>query len=193
MGIIGIIAALTIPGLVQNTQKREYYSAYKKAYSAGANAFERQVADFAYVKLVSDSDPSANPKKNFIAFKSYFNVIKDCTNSSGHAECWDDSGEMIFSTMPHATAAAFVDASGTAWVMAYLNSDVILIDTNGTKGPNHYGKDRWMLMPADEDGNRACFTYKTAVTLKQHAGDYTSYNPGYCQHPPCYYNSAIMK
>lgn len=191
--IIGVISALTIPSLLQNVENKQYFAAYKKAYAAACNAMELQSNDLNYFRMTSDSDTSGNAQKNFIAFMFYFNVVKNCTNGSNHQECWDDTGEKICNNMPQSNSLAFVDASGMSWAMAFGFSDVIFVDTNGTQGPNHYGKDRWMFMPVDENGKRSATAKTIPVSVLPHGGDYTSYNSSYCQHPPCLYRSALYK
>ena len=43
--VIGVIAAITVPTLIQNTQKQEYVSALKKAYSTLSQATQQIIAE----------------------------------------------------------------------------------------------------------------------------------------------------
>ena len=45
LGIIGIVAAMTIPTLIQNYQKRAYVAGLQKAYAQLAQAFKLAMAD----------------------------------------------------------------------------------------------------------------------------------------------------
>src|SRR5574344_2464157 len=45
LGIIGIVAALTIPTLMMNAQKHEYVTGLKKFYSTWNNGFAQMLAD----------------------------------------------------------------------------------------------------------------------------------------------------
>src|SRR5574344_1534418 len=45
LGIIGIVAALTIPTLMMNAQKHEYVTGLKKFYSTWNNGFAQLLAD----------------------------------------------------------------------------------------------------------------------------------------------------
>ena len=33
LAVIGVVAAMTLPSLIQNTQKQQYFTAFKKIYS----------------------------------------------------------------------------------------------------------------------------------------------------------------
>ena len=45
LGIIGVVAAITIPGLITNYQKRSTATQLKKAYSLLVNASRQAIAD----------------------------------------------------------------------------------------------------------------------------------------------------
>ena len=45
LGIIGVVAALTLPTLIQNHQKQVYVTQLKKAYSIYSNMFNKMAAD----------------------------------------------------------------------------------------------------------------------------------------------------
>src|SRR5574344_915178 len=51
LGIIGIVAALTIPTLMANVQKQQYVTALKKFYSTQTEGFARMLAEDNVEKL----------------------------------------------------------------------------------------------------------------------------------------------
>src|SRR5574344_1279612 len=51
LGIIGIVAALTIPTLMANVQKQQYVTALKKFYSTQSEGFARMLAEENVEKL----------------------------------------------------------------------------------------------------------------------------------------------
>lgn len=58
LGIIGVVAAMTLPTLIQNHQKQTYIAGLKKAMSVSANMFKQmqadeEVSDFASTELFS--------------------------------------------------------------------------------------------------------------------------------------------
>ena len=50
--IIGVIAAMTIPTLMNNTNKQEYVSKLKKAYATLSQATNRIIADEGLAQLI---------------------------------------------------------------------------------------------------------------------------------------------
>lgn len=63
LGIIGIVAALTIPTLINNYQKKAYIAALQKTYSQTQNAFKLMMADEG-VDFLSQTKFFAELKRN---------------------------------------------------------------------------------------------------------------------------------
>src|SRR5574344_232947 len=80
LGIIGIVAALTIPTLMQQIQDNEFKNAAKVAYSKSSQVVSQIVND--YGDIYSNFGPE-HPIKFKAEFMKYFKVIKDC----GMANC----------------------------------------------------------------------------------------------------------
>ncbi|MDD3237980.1 MAG: type II secretion system protein [Candidatus Gastranaerophilales bacterium] len=130
--IIGIIAALTIPSLLNKTNDEEKKVGVKKAYS---------VLHQAVMKFEADSGEN----------------LEDLTNKCSDDQCWYDEFYSkyfnIVSSMPPEQAKAcheIDDYSGTitfytADGMAFsISNNYILIDVNGDRGPNtitHYANE----------------------------------------------------
>lgn len=156
IGIIGIVAAITIPILINNIQDAQYKSAYKKAYSMLSQAMGLANADNEFVDAPS-LNPSPNGfQQNFLTLMSKFKVVKSCINNN-NSECWDSAGEKyglgFSSGYPVSNCYAFIDSSGTAWSQYYWGSSTIFADTNGFKKPNQWGKDRFVFNIVDKNGN----------------------------------------
>ncbi len=189
LGIIGVVAALTIPTLISNFQDQEYKIAYKKAFSLASQAWTSAVSDYRVDSRTSWTDKESRIN-NFMTFKSYFKVIKDC-DSNNNAECWDSSGEKYYTNAPMASGSAFIDSSGMAWSIT-SNGDgqgqEILVDTNGMKKPNKYGQDRFLFIPQTIDGGAVGLPIKIIPSKS----DYTSEDSNVCPSGdvhPCYYQS----
>ncbi|MDR1326953.1 MAG: type II secretion system GspH family protein [Heliobacteriaceae bacterium] len=74
LGIIGVVAALTLPGLINSLQKRELQIALKKNYSVISQAFMAMEQD-----LGENIDGSSYPVYTFFPeFKKYFKTVRDC-------------------------------------------------------------------------------------------------------------------
>lgn len=74
LGIIGIIAAMTIPNLVKKWEERAIISKYKKMYSTLANAYYMAVADNGNPEHWALSDRASLLK----IFEPYLNVTERC-------------------------------------------------------------------------------------------------------------------
>lgn len=198
--IIGVIAGVTIPSLLQSTRQKEYYTGYKKAFSVASQAFERQVADYNYKTIIARQD--TNNQENFVEFSKYFSVSKQCFNNN-NKECWDEKGEKLYAnSQPTNDSYAFVDTSGMAWSLYSNGENILLVDMNGLKGPNEYGKDRWYLIPINEKGDREGGNGPNGKAVNmapfnpnsENGGvvnDITTFNAGWCQHPPCKIKTAL--
>lgn len=154
LGIIGVVAAMTIPILIQNSQEQEYKTAYRKAYSVLSQSLLYAKNDNSLVALIYSAGTTQGAEEDFAALKQSFSVVTDCT-ASNTSDCWA-SGETFRSEV--VAAPAFVDKSGVGWKMnrtnAQANAAYILVDTNGLKKPNQYGKDRFpfIFRVTDVDG-----------------------------------------
>lgn len=146
LGIIGVVAAMTIPTLLNNINDSQYKTAYRKAYSALSQAFLSAKQNGDIIPLTGTYS-SQGMETDFAALQNQFKVIKSCA-SSGTEGCWDTTGEQwrgeLFSTQ------GFIDSSGMTWKLRNKDTanvvPVILVDTNGFKKPNVYGKDRFPLL-----------------------------------------------
>lgn len=191
LGIVGIIAEMTIPTLVKNTQEQEYKVAYKKAFSVASQVVMKAFNDYNLVPRPAYGDIPSR-LSNFNAFKSYFKISKDC-NTSNNSECWA-SGEMYVGGYPLNNAYAFIDASGMSWSILDnfgAVNDEILIDTNGFKPPNKYGQDRFALKLDDETGSPALGIPLKVVPYQ----DFNSYDANRCisgNTHPCYNTTWLL-
>lgn len=149
LGIIGVVAGMTIPILMNAINDANYKTAYKKAFSAANNAFKQATVDgTTYVPMSSQSD-TTNACINWQIFSSQFKKTKECINDDAD-KCWNmNTGVETSNGAPTSQVYAFIDSSGMSWAMrrrcsandTYVN--YFLVDTNGFKSPNQFGKDRW--------------------------------------------------
>lgn len=155
LGIIGVVASITIPVLMNNIQDAQFKTAYKKAYSVANQALQKATSENLLVPASGEGD-ATNHIANFFAFMSEFKIAKQCINDD-YQNCWDDGGEK-FGLLWNSTGFpqhslytyAFIDNSGVAWCMYYYGYFAMFIDVNGFKGPNQWGKDRFVLRTVNE-------------------------------------------
>lgn len=88
LGIIGIVAAMTLPTLVAKYKDKELASRTKKAYSAIQQAAQLALATYRtpgdYSSLFDITKTSAEVMKNY---QKYFNGAKYCEPETGNKEC----------------------------------------------------------------------------------------------------------
>ncbi len=151
LGIIGIIAQMTIPDLIANTQESIWENAAKEAFSKSSQAVQQMRMDEGgtlayYFNNVQTFKP---------VFIKYFKIIKDCNLR----DCVPQSNTSeIYKTWPGKIKAntyliddgQFITADGMFFGIenASLNANLlgITVDVNGyTKGPNQFGKDVYMF------------------------------------------------
>ncbi len=152
--IIGVIAALTIPAILVNTEQHEYKSALKKALSALNQVIEMNIALEGYGPVEVNKPMSGGGDKEdslFQFFQNRMNVI-----STSNAYAWGNTSNWAFFTadgmryefpnkptakggtfnkdnMKCATAGAEIqDDTGTI----YSEPCLIIVDVNGQRRPN---------------------------------------------------------
>ena len=155
LGVLGMVAAITIPTLKMNIQDHLFKINYKKTFSSATTAWSNAVSADKMVERPTWGDDSSRIA-NFNAFKSNFNVMKDCTNLVS-TECWADAESYCGHPIPQSITPSFIDSSGMAWTLEaeHESGGEILVDTNGFKGPNQYGRDRFVLQTLLSDKSGA--------------------------------------
>ena len=160
LGIIGVVAALTIPTVISKIQNMVYKTAYKTAFSDLNRAFKMLTYEGTqFQKIVYQLDEDGNPKvgfsyaygENFKILAQYFKATKTCFDREYGDLCWKCKGGEQANlwnvdsewkgTYECTGMYAFVDAQGRNWMMYANNEPIFLVDTNGFKGPNQLGKD----------------------------------------------------
>ena len=150
LGIIGVVAAMTMPTLMNSTQGAQYKAAYKKALSALSQAITLNVA----LDEVDFGDVSADDQLETI-LKSRMNVVRtvggadgktfgtgeySITTVDGVATPGTDNTTLfmndgiMFSYKNTAAKNCTKDTSlNTTWTQDNCSG---FVDVNGTKGPN---------------------------------------------------------
>ena len=159
--VIGVVAALTIPTLLQNTNQAELKTAWKRSFADVSQA-SRLIANDQGGALGGTfgsilNDQARNDFKNF--FRNKLSYIKDCPASTS-TECWHQTnnwfnlsgakkGGTYWQTKPglilsNGDLVGFDSFSLGCNATYTPNSDAcaeITVDINGFKPPNTIGKD----------------------------------------------------
>jgi len=178
LGIIGVVAAMTLPTLIQKHQKKVTVTQLKKAYTELAQAI--QLAEVQFGELATWHTPKSafnndilENNKNF-AENYLFPSIKTvnrCIPSSD--ECWSDdivnlNGVSLYNTNYLSNSignrVSFVTVSGYSvffWLNANGGGMWYWVDLNGPKkGPNKIGRDIFVFSGSWSTSNsRGVFPY----------------------------------
>lgn len=167
LSIVGIVAALTIPALIASVDKQQYVSAFKENYAILNQAFakyavDKGCSDIACTGLFSNA-VSAIPNiwQDFVS--DTLKVSKDCGISTNQ-DCFPDyeydlsnissipvnSDNTVYKVLLSNGASVSFGNQNTncnnftslspSETLYYL-CGIIILDVNGRKGPNKFGRD----------------------------------------------------
>ena len=186
--IVGVIASITIPTLMNNTNKQEYVSRLKKTYSTLSHATNRIIAEQGNPKA-SIGGWATSPEAVYNMYKKYLSKVKECGSSS--SECFEKRYSRLNNTgLTIVSNYSLIMADGTK--LSFSNSDFsddcskhgagtndvcqyIMVDINGSKEPNTVGRDTFHLalkadglFPAgcDYDGDCSLSSYGWGCACK---------------------------
>lgn len=174
LGIIGVVAALTLPTLISNYKDRQTIDQLKKAYSTIAQAYEKATYDEGTPDNwgLTEGNNNTAAKQNGIIIidmlSHYIKQLKICEEDTG---CWPNN---VYYKQLQGSNGAIVDAAqtygkaiindgmlmyvwsrnmatcnGTRGNTKELNDAVcgtITIDVNGFKRPNKFGVDTFSFI-----------------------------------------------
>ncbi len=155
LGIIGVVAAMTMPALITNYQKKQTAAQLKKAYSTFAQAFVQSQYENWDSSVWSATEASSSYEDNLKYFETYWKpylkvikickTMKDCGYSSNNGYGYlTNKDAAVYGT--YNKVPGFIYGDGTyAYIRPFGWSDTKLqllsIDINGPKKPNIIGKD----------------------------------------------------
>ena len=155
LGIIGIVAAMTMPVLIANHKKSQTITQLKKAYTEINQAVRISESKFDTIDTWDFSEFDTVYERNKYFTDNYLlpnlKVVKTCDTYSKY-DCWAEKiynldGMVVTRTFTDVTGKTFalVTASGYSvfyWVHAVGNGAWFWVDINGPlKRPNTIGKD----------------------------------------------------
>ena len=199
LGIIGIVASMTLPSVINRANEKQWQVAYKKAYSTIQQAFLRaqengEIVDITAKTVVDGVGYTPAIGENFKTLSKYIKTTKTCFDKNAD-ECWEcDKGQAGRGNAPDwlgclKSSYAFIDTSGISWYL-YRNIEwPILVDVNGFKNPNKLGKDRFVLMFGS---NNDSTPYSSNVTQILPWVDFL-YKGRWCPEGNCLYQTWILK
>lgn len=163
LAIIGVIAAISVPSLIQKTNQAELITAWKKTFAVLSQATDQYAFDTGAIPKFSSPSQYSN------AYGNYLKIIKSCEYPNIAGNCWHKKSE-YFNNDGSASSYDYNEArnstdilSSGALVNFYTESTgtqytcvsspnyyqmhgtgtcvQLEVDVNGFKGPNTIGKD----------------------------------------------------
>ena len=165
LGIIGVVAALTVPSLMQNWQKDAYTTQLHKVYTELSQAAIKATNDSNAISLDETDYVCTNEHGAEEFIKKYFKVVKSC--GTDLTPCFASSYKNIDGTdfeleTPEYVATIASGASISVWYNSLGSADCGLadfgygddnnhgymqlqVDTNGAQWPNRVGRDLFYM------------------------------------------------
>ena len=144
--IIGVVAAITVPIIIANSQEQAIKSALKKNYSVLQQALQRYYVDNGEHYIFDEEYTIYDHyrfREEFIL--KYFNVAKDCSI----VDC--NLGDFEYKNYAGNKKSIYDNSNGYDSMVILQDGSIldygwgggraILIDVNGAKNPNTLGKD----------------------------------------------------
>lgn len=173
LGIIGVVAAITIPGLITENQKRVTVTRLEKALAVINQAYKQSFDDVG-------EPPSAFDIGAEEYFKQYWEpYIKVLSYCDGYAKCGYTSNTPYY--YPNGTIrtsvfyaaksrTAFLSMDGVVYLIFAAewdgsggfnkSSHMIWVDINGPDRPNRFGRDVFVFQRVDDGGGIQPWGYK---------------------------------
>lgn len=155
LGIIGIVAEMTIPTLINNVNNAAYIVGLKKELSILNQAYLSLKADnggsIKGLCTTNDSDCLGNLFKPYLRYTS---IVTGAPNVNGLANCWDSNTEILDVGEQH---NCFLLTDGTVvdfdeeYGDCHDRCGFATVDVNGRKKPNVWGKDRYLFYIYDNN------------------------------------------
>jgi len=204
LGIIGVVAAMTIPLLISNYQKKQYVTQLKKVYTQFNQVIEQMslnagcVSDLKCTGLFAVGTTSATLGDEVA---KYFKITKNCRTSVNQG-CWAtktnlsyDGSHAVNNDYDASTNYKFITEDGVSVSIYNFAANCSLnvsngfsgdfsqlcatvgLDLNGTKGPNYTGRDTFTFYMTNGHGARL---YPDGGADKLNRPWNSAVNPGCC-------------
>ncbi len=142
LAIIGVVAAMTVPSVLQDTSQREYITGIKKATTSLGQAISMNVAMQGLAPDDLDADHSL---RDYLS--GALNVVRNVDTVAADADAGIEAKGPTLYTADGMSFSLVSDANGTA--AADDGTDActlaapcfVLVDVNGDKAPNRFARD----------------------------------------------------
>ena len=160
IGIIGVVAAMTMPALIANYQKKQTVTQLKKAYTVLSQAVQRSILDNGEIESWDWQSISYADEFGKRYILPYLNGVNRLKNQSAQGYSWTFlDGTSARNTPVYSLLDGMffrfdsLDFVNDPDPINYVKTHIkVSIDINGAKIPNQYGRDVFVfsIFPFDE-------------------------------------------
>lgn len=208
LGIIGIVAALTMPTLINKTRNKELHTAFLKVYSELNQVAQKYYADNGISVTEATIDTQSNLANQIMTeyfkgatkvtrggmgtkdeegnYKAFYSIrTLNGHKYSGGANSQGSDSSFICDNSPfYLTASGALIIFNDFATVLDQTGPVVCVDTNGQKAPNRYGMD-YFLFAFTKDGKvtpMGDIRQKTTGSLSSNGGATNFFRKGvdYC-------------
>ena len=154
LGIIGVVAAITLPTLIQNYQKQVWVNQLKKEVSVLQNAVRTIIATEGVENLFDTSFVRSTPDEDYTCFQySPDKLNLKITGKKAHhyGYAYVEGGTLRYLADGSAFDVDFADGGWSCFRPENPLTVTFFVDVNGDKGPNKSNRDQFTFM-LDEYG-----------------------------------------
>ena len=168
LGIIGVVAAMTIPNLIATHQKKQTVVKLQKAISVLNQAYKLSYDDVGEPSVSEAFNMGASKYFStywapYIKTEIYCDTYAKCRYKSQHPWSLPSGKPSDISVVYGNNRTTFYTADGFLYVIFTaggpgptidkLSADTsVYVDINGAEGPNRYGRDVFVLTRVEKDG-----------------------------------------
>jgi len=147
LGIIGVVASMTIPSLINSFQEKAYITAFEENYSLLSQAYTLAAQENGTADNWSSDWSSTEVRNNF---SPYLKVLKDCNTYCTRTTAVKD---LKGGSIGGFTSYHLILANGAFLYFTNGLADFnLVLDTNGEQKPNTLGYDVFMLKATARSG-----------------------------------------
>lgn len=167
LGVLGVVAAMTMPTLINKQRNKALEAQFHKAHSLVSQALTQMGSNNIDLAKMYCGTTRRDEKENIFIkdFAKYFKVVKseygntaDLTKLGYKNATFYQSapGHAVFNNDSHNNGAIIISngmmiaSSGCWWRDGGVGIDFV-VDTNGTKGPNKFGYDLFYFQFGDDN------------------------------------------
>ena len=147
LGIIGVVAAITLPTLIKNYQKQVWVNQLKKEVSVLQNAVRTIIATEGVENLFDTSffEREKNCHEGYFCYKIHLEKLnlKIVGENKHSGYCAGSDCTMTIYYLADGASVGIPFADGLGHRVNYVESTTFFVDVNGDKGPNKSNRDQF--------------------------------------------------